>query len=974
MKKSYLSQCVAAITAVTATSLAATTVQAQETEVDPNEEVMVVAGFRSSILNSIDVKRNADTIVEAVDAGDMASLPDASIADSLGRLPGVTTVRDSGQSSQLNIRGMNGDFIQTTLNGREQATTSAETESSRWMAFDQYPAELITQAAVYKSPKASLIEGGVAGSVELKTINPLEQEKEHTFTINTRYSYNDRAADVGADENGNRFTASYSGKFLEDTLGFSIGYSHLEQPNSFIRGRASADDQLGYAAVNVGSETIQVPRAYQFQAGSGKDTRDSLASTIVWEPSDSLSIKADYFATEFESEDIRHGVVIGSLTTAPAGFDVDPANIGSDGVFQEFGFTINDPHFDSKQAPWIESRTEDQSTQADSTAFGLNVEWAINDAATLTFDYSDSTGEKTRRDRLATMHAYDNYNEGDPTWSERANQGFNFVGNGDEIPTVTLTNGLDLADFEQMRLGRYEEYPHLYTDDVTSFRVDFKYELDAPVISSIEVGIRQSERIFDSERGTFLWGSRDGVFNNASGEWCDDNVSGGGDETSPNYVECSPVRIDDFASVGSTEGAPDHLVVDINGLADSIFGPGNYDGVKLWSRDWTFVESGELEEETFAYYLMANISTEIGNIPVTGNVGVRVVESDVKARGVAFVGNNAGDVITDGVGVTNDNYAFLEIGPEFTDTLPSLNLSFELTENDYLRFAAAKVMARPPVGQMKGGAGGWFDNTGDLNGDGDTDDEGEGLPRYNVWTKGTPFLDPFRADQIDISYEHYFEDEGAFSIALFYKDIETLVQAKNYAPGEVDFTTLGFQIPESAPADTVTGAFNTFENSEGGYIQGIEIAGTKTFTNLPGIFGGLGASASYSYTESQTGVTGGVFADEGEDLSLPGLSENVWSATGFWDIGNFSTHLNVRSRDEYVLNLAIPGSTTPVLAKEYTTVDWQMSYSFDMGIELVLQANNLTDEANKQDYGVSSALGEFNQYGRQFYVGLNYTF
>src|SRR6187551_1699162 len=92
-------------------------------------EEVTVTGFRSTVVNAIDAKRNADTVVDVVDAGVLGSLPDQSIADALGRIPGVTTVRDSGQSSQLNIRGMNGDFIQTTLNGREQASTSGYTES-----------------------------------------------------------------------------------------------------------------------------------------------------------------------------------------------------------------------------------------------------------------------------------------------------------------------------------------------------------------------------------------------------------------------------------------------------------------------------------------------------------------------------------------------------------------------------------------------------------------------------------------------------------------------------------------------------------------------------------------------------------------------------------------------------------------------------------------------------------------------------
>jgi len=140
-------------------------------------EEIVVSGFRQAVLNSVEAKRQADVVADVVDASAVGSLPAQSIADALGRIPGVTTVRSSGHTSELNIRGMNGDFIETTLNGNEQASTSSYTASSRWMAFDQYPAELITQAAVYKSPKASLIEGGVAGTVEMKTVDPLTAKK-----------------------------------------------------------------------------------------------------------------------------------------------------------------------------------------------------------------------------------------------------------------------------------------------------------------------------------------------------------------------------------------------------------------------------------------------------------------------------------------------------------------------------------------------------------------------------------------------------------------------------------------------------------------------------------------------------------------------------------------------------------------------------------------------------------------------------
>ena len=948
-------------------------VYAQQTEAGEVEEI-TVTGFRATVLNSIDTKRQADVVADVVDATALGSLPTTSIADALGRIPGVTTVRDSGQSAQLNIRGMNGDFIQTTLNGREQATTSSYTESLRWMSFDQYPAELITQAAVYKSPKASHIEGGVAATVELKTVNPLDAKQDHSFNAGVRLSHNDQAT---GDADGERYSLSYQGKFLDDTLGLALGYSHLTQPNNFEGSRAGADGQIGYA-----SDNAAFARAYQFQTGAGDDQRDAFLATVVFQPNDIVKAQLDYFKSEFESEDLRHGVTIGGLGNA----SVVNGAIG-----------IGDPKTTNDSTPWFEARTEDQSTNADSDSIGLNLEFNLTDTTTLVLDYTNSEGTKTRKDRLASMHAYqfgtDTGDEPDgvdidgdgltgeqditlATWEELAGQSVTITDNGDKTPTIAF-NSADLLTGSSMRLSRYEEYPHVYTDEVESFKVDLKQEVDAGVLKSVEAGVRVSERIFDSRRGTFLYGARDGQFRfvNGDGEWnayCADNL------TDP-FLTCQPQSIDNFTSVGSVNGAPDHLVVNIQGLADEIFGPGNYEGKQVFSRDWTFVESGALEEKTDAIYLMANIETELGNVGVTGNIGLRYVKSDVKSKGVQNVGTGNGEPITDDVGVTQTNYAYVEYGPEYSDTLPSLNLNFEVTENDVVRFAAAKVMGRPPAGQLKGGAGSW--NGGDL-----------GSNQYNVWTKGSPYLDPFRANQFDLSYEHYLDNGGAVTVAVFWKDIESLVENISYNPviqrdgngnpvldgnGDVivlvDTTAIfeanGLEIPEGMVAGTYNTAVN---NDNGGYIRGVELAGTYTFDTLPGIFSGLGTTASYSFTESEMEITGGSLF--GESLPLPGLSENVWSLTGFWDIGQFSTNLNVRYRDEYVLNMPVPGSSTPVIGKPYTTMDYQASYAFDNGIDVLFEITNLTDEPVILSYGNDARLGEYKTFGRQFYLGVNYKF
>ncbi|GAA5443189.1 vitamin B12 transporter BtuB [Microbulbifer sp. NBRC 101763] len=937
----------AAIAASVSTSVGA---YAQEQE---TLEEVTVTGIRTSVLDSVEAKRAADVVADVVDAGALSSLPDQSIADALGRLPGVTTVRSNGQSSQLNIRGMNGDFLQTTLNGREQASTSGYTESTRWISFDQYPAELINQAAVYKTPKASHIEGGVAGSVELKTANPLDAEKEHNFNANVRMSFNDAADDVGADEFGERVTLSYMGKFMDDKVGVALGYSHLEQPNSFVKSRTGADAQIGYeppaSDYDGDGSADALPRAFQWQSGDGTDTRNGYLASVVFEPTDGFKAQLDYFKSDFERVDTRHGITVGGLANTDM-YTLSDTEVNG-GVVTDGTVIITDPKTVYDSSPWFESRSEDQSTQADSDSIGLNLEWNFGDRHTLAVDYSYSKGTKTRKDQIVSMHAYDlTYDDNGnlETWEEAAGQSFAYSLNGDGIPSGVFS-GVDFTDLDTMRLSRYEEYPHEYTDKVEAFKFDYKFDLEWRAIASIETGFRVSERTFDSERGAFLYGSRDGQFN----DYCADNLSD---------IDCEPQLLDDYVSVESTNGIPQFVVNDMDALASSIFGAGNYEGKKVFSQDWTFVESGAVKEEVFAYYLMANIETQLGSIPVTGNFGVRVVETDVKSSGIQNVGAGNGIEITDDVGVTSDSYDYVEYGPEYTDTLPSLNLNFELTEQDYIRFAAAKVMGRPPVGQLKGGAGSW----NSVNNDGATE--------YNVWTKGSPYLDPFRANQFDLAYEHYFEDGGAVTAAIFWKDIESLVEKQYiYLDSQADrtalFDSLGIEIPVGLEA----GAFETYVNNDkGGYIRGIELAGTKTFDQLPGIWAGLGMTASYSYTESETEVSGGNLY--GENLPLPGLSENVWSTTVFWDIGNFSSHVNVRYRDEFILNMPVPGSSTPVEAQAYTTVDAQISYAFDNGIDVIFSANNLTDEADVKSYGVDGVLGEYTEFGRQFYLGLNYSY
>src|SRR5256885_838147 len=148
---------------------------------------IVVTGFRASLQNAINKKKKADQIVESVSAEDIGKLPDASIGEAIARLPGLAAQRTfSGRASYISIRGFGPDFSTTLLNGREQTSTG----DNRAVEYDQYPAEIVNQVNVYKTPLASVIGQGLSGTVDLRTIRPLEFG-HRVISIGARAAYPD---------------------------------------------------------------------------------------------------------------------------------------------------------------------------------------------------------------------------------------------------------------------------------------------------------------------------------------------------------------------------------------------------------------------------------------------------------------------------------------------------------------------------------------------------------------------------------------------------------------------------------------------------------------------------------------------------------------------------------------------------------------------------------------------------------------
>ncbi|WP_374293446.1 TonB-dependent receptor plug domain-containing protein, partial [Sphingomonas sp.] len=200
--------------------------QAPATGEDPaaNQEI-VVTGLRASLERAQALKKNSSSVVEAVSAEDIGKLPQSSVADSLGRLAGLAGERRSGRISGISVRGFREDFVGTTLNGRELIGIG----DNRGVEYDLYPAEIVGAAVVYKTPDAGLTAMGVGGTVDIRTVRPLERKP--ALIANGSFEQNGQPSrNPDFSNNGYRFALSFSDKFFDDTIGVALTAATTSSP------------------------------------------------------------------------------------------------------------------------------------------------------------------------------------------------------------------------------------------------------------------------------------------------------------------------------------------------------------------------------------------------------------------------------------------------------------------------------------------------------------------------------------------------------------------------------------------------------------------------------------------------------------------------------------------------------------------------------------------------------------------------
>jgi iron complex outermembrane recepter protein len=204
-----------------------TSANPSNTDEAANPNAIVVTGFRASLRSSTAKKKNSETVVESVTAEDIGKLPDNSIGESIARLPGLAAQRNNGRANIISIRGFGPDFSTTTLNGRQQTTTN----DSRAVEFDQYPSEILAGVDVYKTSEADHTAGGLVGSIDLRTIRPLDYG-HRVLAVGIRGTYLDQKLLPGSKDKGGRVFGTFVDQFAHDTLGVALSAAYTNEPYS----------------------------------------------------------------------------------------------------------------------------------------------------------------------------------------------------------------------------------------------------------------------------------------------------------------------------------------------------------------------------------------------------------------------------------------------------------------------------------------------------------------------------------------------------------------------------------------------------------------------------------------------------------------------------------------------------------------------------------------------------------------------
>ena len=908
---------------------------------------VVVSAIRDSLQSSQQIKQKSEQIVDSVTAQDIGALPDRSIAEALQRIPGITVERTDNNRDPARVTSEGGGvfirglpWVRSETNGRDIFSAV----NGRTLSFEDVSADLLAGVDVFKNPSADMIEGGIAGTVNLRTRRPFDSDKmiaagsvdyDYSDLIRKKYLTGDVLFSDSLQTDAGRIGAL-----------FAVSIANAGNRTDSLQTGAYQQETASNGA------SVYLPNAIGWRAVEWEQRRDSYNAALQWEPSDGLVLTAQALMTEARPTNLEHAMGdnndLGEVTTPQAGNVYNSSGIVEKGIIENTLLTTD-------------TRYElDHNTTRD---FSFNATYRANDHWSFNWDVQYI---KSHHDMLS-LTAYTQL--ANPT-GYNGTLTYNFAGS---TPSIAFSETPNTAGL-QSSYWWGAAMDHLEDNDAYSWaeRFDTEYTFDDnPWLRSLRLGVRGTDKDAITRETGYNWGFLsnafwDGGTGNANATYLNASpASASSLYTYPNFAngDLRAPTVGWFPSANLVSNGTAYAYSILKATETSGFGwsPLTTASYSLAAPAADNQNSGinNQHEDTFAAYALLRFAhdTPIGRMD--GNIGARFVHTQENAsQGLIRIGSFSNYSLSgcQAAALTNPNvnctaytntYLFQQgtnqilpaAGYSYNDVLPTLNLRFFLREDLQLRFAAGRAISRPDFSQMLNNVALGSSFTGYA--------PSAGTYQGNGGVQGNPTLKPTVANQYDTSLEWYFAPTGSLTADVFYKDIHNYI-----------FEGLGTQTYTSNGQTLI---FDVQEAQNGGHgtIRGFEIAYQQFYDWLPWILSGFGLQANYTFVDASGGhnytqdpydpaeITGA----NKSGLPIEGISRNSYNAAVLYEKYRFSARLAYNWRERYLLTSSAANINLPVWADNYGQLDGSLFYSVTDHVKVGLQGTNLIRSRTLQDVG-----------------------
>jgi TonB-dependent receptor len=968
-----------------------------ESQAPAELEEIVVTGIRASLEKSMDLKRSATGVVDAITAEDMGDFPDTNLAESLQRITGVSIDRERGEGARITVRGLGPDFNLVTLNGRQMPTTSG---LGRSFDFGNLASEGISAVEVFKSGRADVPTGGMGATINVKTTRPLDAPGFRA-TAAASAMYDDSRTNLSDANFTPEISGLISGTFMDDRIGVSLSAVRQERESggatASVGGWRTFSGETDNCWCGAGpsewggippagdpnqvnrpgaGQIYSVPQVIGYELADYDRVRTNGQLTLQFRPIDSVTATLDYTYAELELDRTYNNLsawfnFAGQETLWTEGPNATPLTYTENSVNSDYAMGTGTDAF----------RNELNS-------LGFNLEWDVNDRLSMAFDYhnSEATNEpnsKWGNSALLSVAAF----------TRNRTTGYF----GKELPVLELGLNDPLSPDDMIVTGSV--FVNNFSEmDIDQATLSGNLEFDTSFVRSIDFGVQFTDvdnRAAGSVVQRDAWGgvtqrgAISDLMTDANMGNSFDQISGAGDSRR----QSAYYTFDMAKLIARTEALM------ASGDA-SVFVPGNGDlgrcGTALCPTD-NLQYDRRTTEETQSAYVQLNTASEWGGTPVNMRLGLRYEQTDVTSKalspnytGLLWVAGNELQLQFQGT-------TYTQLKGDYEYWLPNFDFSADITEDLKFRTSLSRTLARPGYQQIQGGP--TLDSPVRLGG-------GTGFV-------GDPTLKPYVSDNIDLSLEWYYADGSYASIGYFYKDVGNFI-----GTGTVTANPFGLPHPALGPlgqeAQAATGSSDagvlyswilanrpTAEgvNAAAGTIAGVAGRDPASPFNLSipvnieqaalhgwefmlqHRFGdsGFGVIANYTLVDADVGYDNRLCEQPNCNLSqqfvVTGLSDSA-NFIGYYEKYGIGVRLAYNWRDKFLAGTGQNnvGVGPPTYVDDYGQWDMNASYQINDNFIVFTDILNLTNETTYVHGRSEDQVLFATQLGTRYNVGLRYKF